>query len=175
MIEQFITRVFFAARDRRLHRLRDLQQAVDDVSDADAIAPFVVEYLRTRAEIEARVFLEGADGSFGAAAGAPAGTARIQRDHVAVVALRSARAPMRAPEWNDLGIAFPLLVRGRLRGIMFCREMDGGEIAPDETHALEAVAARMANDREILLGAELRGELDELRVQMFELRARAGM
>ena len=170
-VERVITRVFFAARDRRLQALRELERAVDDVSDPDALAPFVVEYLRTRVEIAAAVYLQAADGWLRPAAGGAPETAPISPDHVALVLLRSARVPTDAPEWSDLGTAFPMLVRGRLRGIVFCRAPNDGAFAPDETHALERLANRMASDREDLLAESLRAELDDLRVQMFELRA----
>lgn len=173
-VERVITRVFFAARDRRLQALHELERAVDDVSDPDALAPFVVDYLRTRVEIAAAVYLQTADGWYGPAAGCAPDTPPISPDHVAVVLLRSARRPTDAPEWSALGTAFPMLVRGRLRGIVFCRAPNDDAFAPDETHALEQLANRMASDREDLLAATLRAELDDLRVQMFELRASRG-
>jgi len=162
-VERSITRLFFAARDRRLTALSDLTSAVDDVSDASAVAPFVTEYLYTRVGIEGCVYLQSDDGSFVPALTARAAIGAIARDHVAVVALRSARIAMNAPEWTELGTAFPMLVRGRLRGIMFCREVKSAEFAPDETRALEALANRMAIDRDDLIAEATRAELNDLR------------
>ena len=142
--DEVVSRLFFGARNRRLQALREMPQMVDEISDAEAIAPATVQYLATRAEIEAHVFWQGPDAE---------------------------SMPAADPERRELGVAFPMLIRGQLRGTLFCRPSDGGEFAPDEMQALEALAYRMATDRDDILAASLRAELNALRVQQIGLRA----
>ena len=132
-----VSRLFFAARNRRLEALREIANMVDEISDAESVAPLTVEYLRSQANIEAAAFWQGSD-----------------------------ETPAFAPN-----VAFPMLVRKQVRGMLFCRPPDDGEFAPDEVFALEQLANRMATDRDDLLAASLRAELEVLRSQQFALRA----
>lgn len=169
--DAFITRVFFAARDRRLRALREAIHAIDEVQDAAALAPFVVDYLSTRARISARVFYQDADGAYVPVAGCSPGTLPLGRDSTGVVALRAKREPLSLPDFQQLGgVACPMLVRGRLRGVMLCDAPDDGELAPDEVHALATIANRIAGDRDDLLAEELRHEVETLRVENRTLR-----
>ena len=64
-------------------------------------------------------------------------------------------------------IAFPLAVRGRLRGVLVCGLPAGdAEFAPDETEALERFAARLAIARDDLLAQALREENEALRQRL---------
>jgi hypothetical protein len=58
-----------------------------------------------------------------------------------------------------------MLVRGQLRGMLFCQGPDNGTFAPDEMLALEQIAYRMATDRDDILATLLRSELRALRSQ----------
>jgi len=64
-----------------------------------------------------------------------------------------------------------MLVRGQLRGTLICRAPDDGEFAPDEILALEQLAYRLATDRDDILAASLRTELNALRLQRVGLQA----
>jgi len=151
-----VTRLFFAARNRRLQALREIADIVDQISDPEAIAPLATEYLRTRAGIEARVLLQGPNDAFVRAEDGAWETPAIARD-------------------DDLGVAFPMLVRAHVRGILFCRPPDDGDFAPDEVFLLQQLANRMAIDRDDLLATAQRQELDALRSEMAELRANLGV
>jgi hypothetical protein len=170
--DALVNRLFFAARNRRLQALRELANVVDDISDADAIAPLTVQYLDTRAGIAAQVFLPEPTGEFTVAAGSDAGTPPIARDDLGLVMLKSRREAIVEPHWRELGVAFPMIVRGQVRGILFCRPPSDGAFAPDDMQALQQLANRMATDRDDLLAGSLRQELDLLRFEMSELRAR---
>jgi len=111
--DAIVGRLFFASRNRRLQALREMPNLVDEIADVEAIAPLTVQYLRTRANIEAHVSWQGPDGELTSAAD---------------------------PEWRASGVAFPMLVRGQLRGTLFCQPPNDGEFAPDEMLALEALA-----------------------------------
>jgi hypothetical protein len=142
--DAIVSRLFFAARNRRLQALREMPSIIDEIADAEAIAPLTVQYLRTRANIEAHVSWQEPDGEV---------------------------TPAADPEWRASSVAFPMLVRGQLRGTLFCRAPDDGEFAPDETLALEQLAYRMATDRDDILAASLRAELNALRSQKVDASA----
>ena len=57
--DAIVSRLFFAARNRRLEALREIAGLVDGIADAESVAPVTVEYLRTRAGIEAEVIWQG--------------------------------------------------------------------------------------------------------------------
>lgn len=169
--DAFITRVFFAARDRRLRALGDAIAAVDEVQDAAALAPFIVDYLGSHAGIMTQVYYQDADGAYAPVAGCNSATAPLGRDSTGVVALRSRREPLALPDLHQPGsVACPMLVRGRLRGIMICHAPNDGELAPDEVRALAAIANRVAGDRDDLLAEELRRENQALHLEVRQLR-----
>lgn len=169
--DAFITRVFFAARDRRLRALGDAIAAVDEVQDAAALAPFIVDYLGSHAGIMTQVYYQDADGAYAPVAGCNSATAPLGRDSTGVVALRSRREPLTLPDLHQPGsVACPMLVRGRLRGIMICHAPNDGELAPDEVRALAAIANRVAGDRDDLLAEELRRENQALHLEVRQLR-----
>ena len=67
-------------------------------------------------------------------------------------------------------IAFPLAVRGRLRGALVCALPAGdAEFAPDETEALERFATRLAIARDDLLAQALQQENESLRQRLTAL------
>lgn len=166
-----VTRVFFAARDRRLRALGDAIAAVDEVQDAAALAPFIVDYLGSHAGIMTQVYYQDADGAYAPVAGCNSATAPLGRDSTGVVALRSRREPLALPDLHQPGaVACPMLVRGRLRGIMICHAPNDGELAPDEVRALAAIANRVAGDRDDLLAEELRRENQALHLEVRQLR-----
>ena len=170
--EFVVTRVFFASRDRRLHAIHSLTRALDDIEHESELGPFIVDYLRTRADIAARVYVENESGEYVSTTETQPGERLISRSETPLIELRSSRAPLRAPEWSHLGtIALPMLVRGQLRGVMFCSLRDGADFAPDELQALKLVALCAANNREDLLASEMRRELMTLRSRLGESMA----
>jgi hypothetical protein len=110
--DAFVTRVFFASRERRIAAIRTLTTEVDAVSTAAAIAPFVVERLHAVAGIAAALYVEDDDGFARVAGGI--GSERSAPDAPNVVALRASLAPVRIDPSSELGGAmiFPLAVRG---------------------------------------------------------------
>ncbi len=134
--DAIVSRLLFGPRNRRMQALREIPNMIDEISDAEAIAPLTVKYLRTMANIEAHVSWQDSDGEL---------------------------TPAEDPEWRTSSVAFPMLVRGHLRGTLFCQAPDDGEYAPDETLALEQLAYRLATDRDDILAASLRAELNALR------------
>jgi hypothetical protein len=136
--DAIVGRLFFASRNRRIQALREIPNMVAEIADVEAIAPLTVEYLRSRANIEAHVSWQGPDGELPGDAD---------------------------PAWRASGVAFPMLVRSQLRGTLVCGPPDDGEFAPDEMLALEQLAYRMATDRDDILVTSLRAELNALRSQ----------
>ena len=168
--DAFVTRVFFATRDRRLRAMRAMLRALDEVRSAENVAPFVVETLRANAAVDASVFLHES-GRFVATAGDASSASALDEDDPHVVALRAAREPVVSPAFSHFGdVASPMLVRGRLRGILFARALDGSDLAPDEIALLSAIGDRAAGNRDDLLADALRGENQTLRDELTRLR-----
>jgi GAF domain-containing protein len=171
--DAFVTRVFFASRERRIAAIRTLAAEVDAVSTAEAIAPFVVDRLRAVAGIATAVYVEDDEG-FARVAGA-IGSERSAPDAPTVVALRASLAPVRIDAGNDLGGAmiFPLAVRGRLRGGLACAYPAGDDdFAPDEAAALAALASRIAIARDDLMAQSLHTQTTRLTAERDALTER---
>ena len=172
--DRAITSVFFAHRERRITALAALTSAVDDISSPDEIAPFVTAYLRTHTMVEAVVLLEGERGDFIPARESPADTPGMRKDGLTIVTLRATRVPARATDWHQgTAIAFPMLVRARLRGVLLAYPQHSGDtFAPDETRAFADLAARMAAARDDLLSEALRADVHALREHNLALQTR---
>ncbi len=168
--DAFVTRVFFASRERRIAAIRTLAHAIDAVESSASLAPYIVEQLRADTGIAASLYVEG-DDAFVRAAG-EAGPARVSRDNSTVIALRATGSPVAIRAESDLigAIAFPLTVRGRLRGALVCDLPSADEdFAPDERQALADLAVRACVVREDLLAEQLRAELGETRTALARL------
>lgn len=158
--DQFVGRVFFAKRHARIAAIRSLARQVDDVNEADRIAPFVVQSLLTQAQLDVHVLLQRGDGSYTSASETPAALPELLREDALLIALRSQREPLAVPNWDGTAeTAFPMLVRGQMRGVLLARSLDGDELAPDESAALFALAREMATARDDLLAESLRERL----------------
>jgi len=49
-----VSRLFFASRNRRLQALSEIVDMLDEITDAESIAPLTIEYLQARADIRVR-------------------------------------------------------------------------------------------------------------------------
>lgn len=160
-----VTRLFFADRQRRINTIRKLARAVDEVQNADGVAPFAIDCLGAQAHIATTVLLPDDDGCYAPVEPLPGNAGSLASNDVAVVALRSSREPVCLSEGEFAGAtAFPMLVRGRLRGVLVCRAPnDDDGFAPDELTALSFLATQIAVARDDLLAESLRKELSILR------------
>jgi hypothetical protein len=165
-----VASLFFAARRRRIDAIRSLGRDIDAVEDVQTLPHFAVDQLRALASIDAAIYVEAADG-FDRTAGT-LGPERVSRDTPTIVSLRASiePVPIRAESEMIGAIAFPLAVRGRLRGALVCALPAGdAEFAPDETDALERFAVRLAIARDDLLAQTLRQENEALRQRLTAL------
>jgi hypothetical protein len=161
--DSLVTRLFFAARLRRIDAIRGLASEVDAVQHADTIASFVIDRLRVACAIESSFYVESGDG-FMREAGS-IGPAHLSVDAPLVIALRAALGPISTVAYDDAGgaLIFPLVVRGQLRGGLVCAFPAGDDaFAPDESEALVALATRTAIARDDLLALSLRAENSDL-------------
>lgn len=171
-----VTNLFFSHRERRLKAIRHLPNAVDALDDVEAIGSLVASTLRAQAGISATVFWQSGSGAFVPADGSPAGTPVLHEDGPTIALLRQHREPMHDPTRPAAkAMAFPMLIRGQLRGVLMCEPPAGdGEFAPDEVDAIALLAGRMASARDDLLSESLRKELDRVRNHLQSLEAPAG-
>ncbi len=168
--DALVARLFFAKRQRRIDAIRALGRAIEAVESPASLAPYVVGQLQADTAIESSLYVEG-DDAFVRAAG-ERGPAQVSRDNPTVIALRATGAPVAIRAESDLigAIAFPLAVRGRLRGALVCELPSQDEdFAPDERQALTDLAARVCVVREDLLAEQLRAELGETRAALSRL------
>jgi hypothetical protein len=159
-----VARVFFATRRRRIDAIVALGSAVEAVESAASLGPYIVEQLRVETAIESALYVETEDAYVRVAGGL--GPERVGRDNATVIALRATRAAVPIRAESDLigAVAFPLSVRGRLRGALVCAlPAQDAEFAPDEAAALAGLAARTCVVRDDLLAEQLQRERDELR------------
>ena len=170
-----VTNLFFAHRERRLAAIRRLPDAVDALHDVDGIGRLVASTLRDQADITATVFWQSASGDFVPADGSPPDTAVLTEDDPTIVLLRAQRKPTHDPTRPAAkSVAFPMLMRGQLRGVLMCEPPAGdGEFAPDEVNAIAMLAGRMASARDDLLSESLRDELDHVRNRLNSLEPSA--
>jgi hypothetical protein len=162
-----VARVFFAKRRRRIDAIRALERTIDAVESPAALGIYVADQLRTETAIDAALYVDADDGYV--RAGGTSGPERLARDDATVVALRAnvAPVPVRPSAERAAATAFPLAVRGRLRGALVCDLPAGDdEFAPDEREALASLAHHACVVREDLLACELRRELDDLRAAL---------
>jgi hypothetical protein len=168
--DALVARLFFAKRQRRIASIRALAHAIDAVESPASLAPYIVEQLHADTGIASSLYVEG-DDAFVRAAG-DQGPAQVSRDNPTVIALRATSAPVAIRAESDLigAIAFPLTVRGRLRGALVCDLPSADEdFAPDERAALADLAVHACVVREDLLAEQLRAELTESRAALARL------
>jgi hypothetical protein len=173
--DALVARVFFAKRRRRIDAIVALGYAVEAVESVLSLGPFVIEQLRADAAIDSSLYVETED-AYVRVAG-DLGPERVGRDNATVILLRATRAPVAVRAESDLigAIAFPLAVRGRLRGALVCGlPSEDEEFAPDEQSALNGLAARVCVVRDDLLAEQLQGERDELRRTLVRLTGGSG-
>jgi len=166
-----VTALFFAHRHRRIRAIEAIAASVDEVTDVEALCPFTTQDLLARTRIDSFVLIEDSAGNYTPAAGSAPGAKPWARDDWATVYLRTTRAPFTAPHVASNFVAYPMLVRARLRGIFICQPPDGeSEFAPDESRALMALAMRLAAARDDLLAESMRRELAIANDRNLELR-----
>lgn len=163
-IDAAVTHMLFAARERRLDALRATTRALDEIDEPDAFGSFIVAELGAKADIAATVYLEDRDGTFVPVAGGGEARRPVQRTDPALIALRAQREPTDAAAFGEpQGMVFPMLVRGRLRGLLICASRDATELAPDEVRLLTTLADRAASNRDDVLAQALQREVSSLR------------
>jgi hypothetical protein len=168
--EAAVATLFFAEHRRRIDAIRGLAREIDAVENVDALPQFAIDQLRAHASIDATIYVEATD-TIERTAGT-LGPKHLSRDSPTVVSLRASVAPVPIRAESEMigAIAFPLAVRGRLRGVLVCALPAGdAEFAPDETDALERFAARIAIARDDLLAQALRQENEALRQRLTAL------
>jgi hypothetical protein len=157
--DSLVTRLFFAARLRRIDAIRGIAREVDAVEHAETIAGFVIDRLQVVASIDASLYIESGE-DFVREAGS-IGPVRLSVDAPVMIAQRAALAPLSTAGYDepDDAMIFPLVVRGQLRGGLVCAlPTADGAFAPDESDALVALATRTAIARDDLLAQSLRAE-----------------
>ncbi len=170
-VDLFVDRVFFRRRHENEEALRRFAREAAFITDFDTLVD------RTIAEIQARTDAANADillHEGGAYRSLRTPSTSIDANDPAVLALRTWHEPVDLHRYAtaiDGEIAFPMLARGDVRGILVCGTKRGGETyAPDERGAL----ATLANGAGAAIDALGSADHDLQRSILEELRLLAG-
>ncbi|HSC47663.1 MAG TPA: GAF domain-containing protein, partial [Gammaproteobacteria bacterium] len=171
--DRVVERVFFRNKYLAENALRTFARHAEHIEDAPALLEATVREIRRNLKAPS-VAIYSAEGSAYLRVG-QAGDKRspesLATDDAALVALR---AEQRAVDLADLesglgadGCAFPMMVLGRLRGVLVCANRPGEHYAADEKQLLTQVAREVgatwrilrARDNEAYVRAMAEGEL----------------
>lgn len=144
-VDRFVDRVFFRKRHEDESALRAFAQEAAYITDRSVLLERAVREVRehTDARDASILVLEGSQYRLAAPIDGP--RVAIGENDPAILALRAWRKPLdlhtRADSALQGELAFPMLSRGALVGVLICGpKVDGESYAPDESDALRALA-----------------------------------
>jgi hypothetical protein len=143
-VDNVVERVMFRKRHEDERALRDFSKEAAFVTNPDVLLDKTIENVREHTDAgEAALFLYR-DGSYIAVRSFGAMPATIDENDNAILALKAWHKPL-DPHKYVTGmrgdVAFPLVARGELAGVLVCGERGSGEAyAPDEIDALATFA-----------------------------------
>ena len=180
-VDAFVDFVFFHRRHENERALRDFAKEAAFVTRRDALLDHAIEKVRAHTDARAAVVLLDGDGRYRAARAFGDAPSEIDENDAAILALKAKHAaidPHRYTTALAADVALPMLVRGRLVGVLACGARASGEsYAPDELAALGEFAHGVGAALDAL-DASVRGAvrddaiLAELRALRAELAAR---
>ena len=165
-VDRFVDNVLFRERHRAEAAIRDFAHDAPYITDAGVLLSRTVEIVEQYANAHgAGVWL--ADGTlYGAASTTFAIAPDVDENDPAAVAMRARRVSVHL---RDCGsalpgfLAFPMIVRGELLGILVCgQKLDDETYAPDEEDALASLASSVGHALDAIEVRELRRKLEAL-------------
>ena len=143
-VDHFVDRVFFRKRHEDEKALREYAHEAY-ISDRWILLQRTVREVLTHTDATSvGVFTNDGAGHFVNGSGAALTGQAISENDAAVLALRARHKPVDLEKYETAlrgVVAFPMVSRGDVNGLLVCGEKRGGEAyAPDETDALETLA-----------------------------------
>jgi hypothetical protein len=171
--DALVDRMFFARRHRDANALSDFAREVHLFSRREPLLDGTIEVLLTNARVTScAIFLVDETGALMLARGDANGVVRIDPESRVPLRLRSSRAPVERstfPALDFANVAFPLLVRDSLTGLVSCALPPHAEpYSPEEMDALGMLTREVAT----ALVALDAFDAQHLRLEVEELRAR---
>lgn len=153
-VDRFVDNVLFRKRHEDESALRRFAHESAYISDLQILLTRTVETVRTHTTAEFADVLV-ADAACSAFVPATRAGVTVSDDDAAIVALRAWNKPVALHAMDGTAlhgdIAFPMVSRGRLTGVLVCGEKrDGETYAPDESDALLAIAHGVGGALDIL-------------------------
>jgi GAF domain len=169
-----VDRLFFAGRHRDANAVSDFAREVHLFSRRGPLLDGTIDVLRRNARVlSCAIFLADETGALMLARGEANGIVQLDPESRVPLRLRSSRAPVDRSTFPGLDfadVAFPLLVRDTLTGLVSCLLPPHAEpYSPEEMDALTMLAREVATALvalDALDAQRLRLEVDELRARL---------
>ena len=144
-VDAFIETLFFRKRREDARALLDFSREAAYVTDSDALVDRAIETVERHTDARNAAILLGRAGAYGTARSFGNGVAAgVNENDGAILALKTWHRPLDPHRYTTSlrgALAFPMLARGRLLGVLVLGERAGGEAyAPDEVEALSQLA-----------------------------------
>ena len=165
-VDRAVDRVLFRERHQAEAAIRTLAHDAAYVTNADVLLSRCVETVERYGGARSAGIWLAQDGIFRPARTSFAGAPEVDENDPAPLAMRARRATVHLPESGSAlpgAVAFPMVVRGELLGMLVCGfKRDDETYAPDEEEALGALAAGVGHAIDAIEIRELRAQLARL-------------
>lgn len=143
-VDVLVDTLLFKKRHDDERALLNFSKEAGYVTQANALLDRAMDVVMRHTDAQGAAFLIGVDGEYAAARSFGGVGTRVGQNDAAILALKTWHKPLDPHLYGGaLGgaLAIPMLVRGRLTGLLVLGERIGGEAyAPDEIEALEQLA-----------------------------------
>jgi len=166
-VDHAVDNIFFRERHRAERALQRLADECVYITSEDALVDRTLDALLRYAKADgAALYFHDADGGYRVRGATMPVATDVDENDPAVVSLRARRAPVdvnddeSAPSRLPGIIAFPMLVRGELSGMICCASRNGEAYDPDDRRLLAALATALASAFATIESVELREGID---------------
>jgi hypothetical protein len=166
-VDRFVDNVLFRERHLAEAAIRTFAQEASYITDRGVLLARCVKTIERHARARgAGVWVAGEAGAYAAEANTFAIAPQVDENDPAVVSMRARRVSVHVRDCDSAlpgALAFPMIVRGELLGILVCgQKRDDETYAPDEEDALASLAASVGHALDAIEVRELRRRLEVL-------------
>lgn len=166
-VDRFVDNVLFRERHLAEAAIHAFAQEASYITDLDILLSRCVKTVERHARARgAGVWLSDDRGLYHAKATSFAIAPEVDENDPAVVSMRARRVNVYVRDCESAlpgALAFPMIVRGELLGILVCgQKLDDETYAPDEENALASLAASVGHATDAIEVRELRRRLEAL-------------
>jgi hypothetical protein len=166
-VDRFVDTVLFRERHLAEAAIRTFAHEASYITDPDILLSRAVKTVERYAKARgAGIWLPDESGSYRAKAATFAVAPEVDENDPALVSMRARRVSVHVRDCESAlpgALAFPMIVRGELLGILVCgQKLDDETYAPDEEDALASLAASVGHAVDAIEVRELRRRLEAL-------------